>query len=181
VVSILFGPIRQVAFVVEDIDAAMTHWAGVLGVGPFHVKRRIRFEPFIYQGEPRPSPEVSIALANSGDLQVELTEQHCERPSIYRDFLQGGGPGLQHVAAWTNRPGFERLRASLIERGYGILQECAIPASGVRLCYLATNDAGAPVFEIADLLDESHLPRIDGIRDDAARWDGTGGIIEVDR
>jgi hypothetical protein len=32
-----FGPIRQIAFVVRDIDAAMRQWTEVLGVGPFHV------------------------------------------------------------------------------------------------------------------------------------------------
>jgi len=176
-----FGEIRQIAFVVGNIDAAMRHWTEVLGIGPFHIKRRLRFDPFSYRGERAPSPTISIALANSGALQVELIEQHCETPSIYRDYMSASGAGLQHVAAWTDRPGFDTLRADLVARGHTVVQECVIPASGVRLCYFATDDDAAPVFEIADLLDPSQLPRIEGIRRDAAAWDGTGGVIEVDR
>ncbi len=33
--SIKFGEIRQIAFVVKDIDAAMVYWFEVLGIGPF--------------------------------------------------------------------------------------------------------------------------------------------------
>ena len=33
----LFGPVMQTAYVVRDLDAAMAHWTGVLGVGPFFV------------------------------------------------------------------------------------------------------------------------------------------------
>lgn len=176
-----FGPIRQIAFVVGDIDAAMRQWTRVLGIGPFHVKRRLTFDPFRYRGEAAPSPTVSIALANSGALQVELIEQHCESPSIYRDYTVASGFGLQHVAAWTDRSGFDVLRRELVGQGKTIVQECVIPASGVRLCYFATDDEAAPVFEIADLLDPAQLPRIEGIREAAARWDGGEGIIEVDR
>jgi len=176
-----FGPVRQIAFMVRDIDAAMRQWTEVLGIGPFHVKRRLSFDPFIYHGREAPSPTISLALANSGALQVELIEQHCDTPSIYRDYAEVNGAGLQHVAAWTDKPGFDALRSNLTARGYAVVQECMIPASGVRLCYFATDDEAAPVFEIADLLDPGQLPRIEGIRADAEGWDGTGGVIEVDR
>ena len=175
-----FGPIRQIAFVVPDIDTAMRHWTDVLGIGPFHVKRRIRFDPFLYRGEAARSPTLSIALANSGALQVELIEQHCATPSIYRDYTAVSGSGLQHVAAWTDKPGFDELRADLLHQGLSIVQECVIPVSGVRLCYFATDNEAAPVFEIADLLDPAQQPRIERIREDAARWDGGAGVIEVD-
>ena len=33
--SRLFGPIFQLAYVVEDIDSAIVHWTGTVGVGPF--------------------------------------------------------------------------------------------------------------------------------------------------
>jgi len=52
----------------------------------------------------KPSPvDVSIALANSGALQIELIQQRNDAPSMYRDFLNAGHEGLQHLAYWTMR------------------------------------------------------------------------------
>ena len=34
--SILFGPIRQMGYVVQDIEAAMQHWTRALRIGPFY-------------------------------------------------------------------------------------------------------------------------------------------------
>jgi hypothetical protein len=42
-----FGAVRQIAFVVPAIDAAMAHWSSLMGVGSFHVKRRIMFDQYI--------------------------------------------------------------------------------------------------------------------------------------
>ena len=86
--SKVFGEIRQLAFIVTDIDKAMNHWAETLGVGPFFIKRRITFSNFIYRGKPSASPSVSIALANSGYVQIELIQQHDDAPSIYREYLE---------------------------------------------------------------------------------------------
>jgi len=35
-----FGAIRQIAFIVRDLDAALRYWTETLGVGPFFVLRR---------------------------------------------------------------------------------------------------------------------------------------------
>jgi hypothetical protein len=95
--SRLFGPIRQNGYVVRDIEAALKHWTEVIGVGPFWYFERVPIEQFSYQGEPSPL-EVSIALANTGPLQIELIRQRNDAPSMYRDFLSAGHEGLQHVA-----------------------------------------------------------------------------------
>jgi hypothetical protein len=174
-----FGAVRQIAFVVPAIDAAMAHWSSLMGVGSFHVKRRIMFDPYIYRGEKRESPEVSIALANTGALQVELIERHCDRASVYREFLDAGGRGLQHVAAWHDRAGFDAVRARLLEAGLTIVQECVITASGVRLCYFDTGTPDAPVFELADLDEPTQRARLEGIRNAAVGWDGTLPVVEV--
>ena len=39
--SRLFGPLRQMGFVVRDIDRAMRHWIEVCGVGPWFVAEEI--------------------------------------------------------------------------------------------------------------------------------------------
>ena len=50
--SVFFGEIRQLGYVVPDIEAAMDYWSRVLGVGPFFYAPRVPVVNFIYRGEP---------------------------------------------------------------------------------------------------------------------------------
>lgn len=59
-----FGEIRQIAFVVPDIDAAMKYWSDTLGVGPFFIKRRLVLSAFRYNGIEATSPTISIAVGD---------------------------------------------------------------------------------------------------------------------
>jgi hypothetical protein len=120
--SKLFGEIRQIAFVVPDIDEAMRYWSQTLGVGPFFVKRRITFSEYVFRGAKSESPIVSIALSNSGRIQIELIQQHDEKESIYREFLLSNRRGLQHVSSWQTRAGFDALRRKLLDQGYALLK-----------------------------------------------------------
>lgn len=177
--STIFGELRQIAFVVPDIDAAMRYWVQTLGVGPFFIKRAIEFKNYRYRGEALPSPMVSIALANSGNVQIELIQQHDIRPSIYKEFLDSGRSGLQHVSSWLTRAEFDRKKAELLARGLRIAQECTIPASGVRLAYFDTDSGNGLVFEIADLAEPNQLERVTKIAREARHWDGVLPVREV--
>ena len=46
--------------------------------------------------------EISAALANSGDMQLELIQQRCETPSLFREFMDTSGEGMQHFAVWAD-------------------------------------------------------------------------------
>jgi hypothetical protein len=87
---------------VHDIEAAMDYWSTVLGVGPWFYNPKVPIKNYRYNGE-RYEPHNSVALANSGYVQVELIQTRNDVPSMYRDFLQAGRTGLQHVAYWTSR------------------------------------------------------------------------------
>ena len=97
--SRIYGEVRQLGYVVRDIEAAMRHWVDVLGVGPWFYVDRLPVTNFLYRGKPY-APHVSIAISNSGSAQIELIQQRCETPSMYRDFLASGPEGLQHVSTW---------------------------------------------------------------------------------
>lgn len=98
--SRFFGEIRQVAYLVPDIEAAMDHWATTLGVGPWFYNSRIPVKNYTYRGQSY-EPHNSIALANAGGLQIELVQTRDDVPSMYRDFLLAGHSGVQHFAYWT--------------------------------------------------------------------------------
>ena len=107
-----FGPIVQNAFVVRDIEAAVAHWSGKMGVGPFYLLEHIPFGPVYFRGEPL-ALDMSVALAQWGDMQIELIAQHDDAASIYTEFSARHGEGLQHVGVMTASldEHLERLRA----------------------------------------------------------------------
>jgi catechol 2,3-dioxygenase-like lactoylglutathione lyase family enzyme len=146
--SRIFGALRQNGYVVRDIEAALRHWTEVLGVGPFFYFERVPIEDFRYRGEPSPL-EVSIALANSGDLQIELIQPRNDAPSMYRDFLAAGHEGLQHLAWWTEA--FDADLARLRERGYEIGQSGCIGPQG-RFVYLETEAHPGSVVELSEVV-----------------------------
>jgi len=163
-----FGAIRQNGYVVRDIEAAMQHWTEVLGVGPFFYFARVPVEDFRYRGAPS-DLDVSIALANSGALQIELIQQRNEAPSMYRDFLAAGHEGLQHVAYWTDD--FDVLLGRAGADGYTVGQSGMIGGPNGRFVYLATEQHPGTVVELS----ETNGPKGEFfamIADTAQNWDG---------
>src|SRR6185369_10374617 len=133
--SRLFGEVRQIAFVVRDVERAMQYWIETLGVGPFFVLREITPDTFRYRGAPSPAPTLTIGFANSGTLQVELIQQHDDRPSAYRDFLASGREGLQHVSSWLTRAEYDATMARALAAGAVVAHEGAMAGGGVRFAY----------------------------------------------
>ena len=178
--SRVFGPIRQIAFVVRDLDRALQYWTHTLGVGPFFALRRLSPEQYRYRGQPSPAPVVSIALGNSGDLQVEIIQQHDERASAYRDFLNSGREGLQHVSAWLTRMEYDATMAAHLKEGGTVAHEGVIPGSGVRFAYFATDSApGGLMYEIADVMDSPAYTLMQMVAAAARDWDGGEPIREL--
>ncbi|MGZ4690085.1 MAG: VOC family protein [Acidimicrobiia bacterium] len=89
------GPIRQCAYLVGDLEAAAAWWAA-LGVGPFLTMPRQRMQGYVHRGASA-DPELTIAFANSGELQIELIVAHDDRPSPFRESRDGA----HHLAWWV--------------------------------------------------------------------------------
>lgn len=172
--SRIFGTVRQNGYVVHDIEKAMAHWTETLGVGPFFYVDKVPVENFTYRGTPSEA-EFSIALANCGDLQIELIQQRNDAPSMYRDFLEAGREGLQHLAFWTEdyTPYYERMLA----RGFVVGQAGEIGAGG-RFCYFDTETHPGTVIEISEISGQKGK-LFARIREAATNWDGTDPIIRM--
>ena len=169
--SRIFGPMRQNGYVVRDIEAAMRHWSEVAGVGPFFFVRKVPIENFHFMGEPS-DIELSIALANSGPLQIELIEQRNDAPSMYRDFLAARGEGLQHVAYWTETFDADLARAN--DRGFQVAQSGNIGADG-RFVYFSKEAHPGTVIELSEISGEKGK-LFQFIRDSAETWDGNDPV-----
>jgi catechol 2,3-dioxygenase-like lactoylglutathione lyase family enzyme len=175
-----FGEVRQIAFVVRDVERAMRYWIDTLGVGPFFVLREITPDTFRYRGAPSPAPTLTMGFANSGTLQVELIQQHDDRPSAYRDFLASGREGFQHVSSWLTRAEYDATMARALAAGTAVAHEGAMAGGGVRFAYFATDTVpGGLTYEIADVAEPTVFPMMQMIADAAKSWDGSEPIREL--
>lgn len=173
--SRLFGPVRQNGYVVHDIRAAMDHWVNVMGVGPWFYIERVETDYFRHRGQDS-NAQMSIALANSGDLQLELIQQRNDAPSMYKEFLDAGHEGLQHVAFWTTA--YQPLYDRALSLGYKVGHEGQIGGDQGRFAYFDSNGHPGSVIEISDI--SGNKGRFfDHIRRAAATWDGADPIRPV--
>ena len=173
--SRFFGEIRQVAYLVPDIEAAMRYWADVLGVGPWFYNPKVPIENYAYRGQ-RYEPHNSVALANAGGLQIELLQTRNDVPSMYRDFLQAGLAGMQHFAYWTESFDADLARAEA--NGFKVCMSGEVGENG-RFVYFeaAGGDSAWPgtVVELSEVAGpKGRLFKL--IREAAVNWDGADPV-----
>lgn len=169
--SRLFGEVRQIGYVVEDIEAAMRYWSETLGIGPWYYAPKIADKDFYYKGEPSPI-ERAVALANSGFIQMELVQQLNDAPSMYRDFLKAGRTGVQHFAYWTTT--FDAHMAAATAAGMKVGMGGQVGANG-RYVYFDCEYHPGTVIELSEV----NGPKgalFKTIRDASVGWDGKDPI-----
>ena len=162
--------IRQVAYVVRDLDAALRYWVDVLYVGPFFM-----FENFVlgdqkYRGNPS-NVDLTIALGNSGAVQIELILQNNDEPSVYKEFLDAGRVGVHHFGLMPKDYAAEC--AKYRDLGFGPAFEATV--AGADLVYFDTVDALGHFTEFWDNVDV-FKGLFDLIEDAAKGWDGKDPI-----
>jgi catechol 2,3-dioxygenase-like lactoylglutathione lyase family enzyme len=174
--SRLFSQVRQNGYVVRDIEAAMQHWTTILGVGPFFYLDQAPIADFHYRGEVS-DLRVSIALANSGPLQIELIQQRNDAPSMYRDFLAAGHEGLQHVAFWTHD--FDADLERCLGRGLEIGQSGHAGGPDGRFVYFDTETHPGTVIELSEISGRKGRT-FEAIAAAASEWDGSDPIRRIE-
>ena len=84
----LFGPVMQLGFVVPDLERAMEHWSGTIGVGPFFVLSHIQFAETFYKGRPT---KFDMSVRTRKDTVPEPVEPLKSLYSIWSHWLQKPG------------------------------------------------------------------------------------------
>jgi catechol 2,3-dioxygenase-like lactoylglutathione lyase family enzyme len=166
--SRFFGEIRQVAYLVPDIEAAMDHWSRVLGIGPWYYNPRVPIRNYHYRGQTY-EPHNSVALANAGALQIELLQPRNDVPSMYRDFLRAGHQGVQHVAYWTEDFDADLARAKAA--GFEVCMGGEVGENGRFVYFDDRSGLRATTIELAEVAGpKGRLFRL--IREAAVGWNG---------
>ena len=154
----------QTAWVVEDLDRVIEHFVDALGVGPFFVMRHVENE-IEYRGQPS-KPEISLALAQMGPMQIELIQQHNNAGSPWLDVASGLAV-VHHIARTTET--FDHDIERCAGRGIEVVHRATY--GSIRNAYLDTRRIIGCMTELIELGPDI-AEQFTTVADAGATWDG---------
>ncbi|KAK5461148.1 hypothetical protein LTS15_003211 [Exophiala xenobiotica] len=165
--SRLFGAYRQNGYVVEDLDSAIKYWTEKMGLKLLH---------FSYL-ESQAHPPLNVALANFGDVQIELIQPKDNTPSPYRDFLDKKGSGLHHVCVWSDNYDADLARLAALD----IRPDCTGEVhGGGRFCYFDSAKQEGTSIEVGDTGTSPAFKELSAkIHKASINWDGNDPIRDM--
>ena len=160
----------QNSWVVDDIHVAMAAWTKMTGIGPFFLVEGVTIDDQCHRGAPT-DIDVTFALAQAGDVQIELVCQHNDAPSAYRDTVPAGTSAFHHVALYCDD--YDADRTAYSEAG----AEVAFSGSfgGKRFCYLDTSAAIGCMVELIEV-SEPQSEFFTRLKAAAENWDGQNPV-----
>jgi methylmalonyl-CoA/ethylmalonyl-CoA epimerase len=163
--------IYQSAWIVNDLDAAVAEWVRA-GVGPFFVVRNLCLDA-THRGRPT-TFQVSFGLAQAGPMQIELVQQHDDRPSAYRDVYAPGQGGFHHIGRQVED--YDQTSADYVRQGMVMALEG--DTGGVKYGYVDTRAEIGCMTEIVQPT-PGNAELYAAIREAGATWDGVEMIREI--
>jgi hypothetical protein len=96
-------PVRQLAYKVNDLEAAVAAHHRAFGSGPFFVLRHVALASSMHRGAEQ-AFDHSSAYGQWGGVMVELVVQHNPDPSALHDMFPWGSgrEGLHHAALFVD-------------------------------------------------------------------------------
>lgn len=145
--SITSGPITQLCWVTDDIEATERLLSEQLGVGAWTRIPDVHFGPEETTLRGRPTDfSIHVSLGYSGDLQLELI-QPLAGATIHAEFLAAHGPGLHHVCFDVDDVDAACTRAEAA--GLPVLMRGSMMGGEIEFAYVDGSAAGAPYVELA--------------------------------
>jgi len=123
----------------------------------------------MYRGE-ESTVRAQVAVAQAGPVQIELIQQHCDRPSIFRDWSHGGTSAFHQLATVT--PDYDGKKAFYQELGYEIAAE---GTSKLRVAYFDTVADFGFYTEVVQQT-PGFLANLHKIAQASAVWDGSDPV-----
>lgn len=178
--SHLFGPVRQIAYVVQEMDDAIDFWVNVMGCGPVFYFRSLRLGA--RSGAGATAPVVDLALVQNGPVLVELVRQVNDAPSVYRDFALRHGEGLHRLVYWTER--FDEDVERALQHGLEIDQfnsSGKIPGAGERTaCFVPRGHAGTTLELCETRPGGLHAALFHDVAEQSQHWSGADPVRIID-
>lgn len=162
--------VMQVALMVEDLEAACANWTGTTGIGPFLTVPHVLLDEYDYRGRKASGLDFSVAIAQSGGVQIELVQQHGDHPSAYRDTIAKGEGGFHHLGIYT--ADYDAAYAHYVDRGFVVAVDGTF--GGFRFSYIDTSKAIGCMIELI----EENPAQTDFFQRIAAAAEGWDGVTD---
>lgn len=172
--GVLPSSLVQIAYRVDDLDAACREWAAAVGAGPFLLRRHLPVEA-THAGAPAVYDH-SAAFGQWGPVMLELIEVHACEPAPLADLMTTPIGRLNHVACFVDDlPG---TSAALEERGIP-LEMALTSSSGMSVHFHDARDLIGGAIELYAPTDHlrAHYARV---ADLARDWDGSDPVRDMD-
>lgn len=169
------GPIHHLAYLVDDLEAAVEHLLSKFGAGPFFVLRDVAFEHLTSRGE-RATFAHDSAFGQCGAVPIEVIQVKRLEPELARAGFALTPPRLHHTAYVVASEHLEAAREDLERRG--------LPA----FLHAITGDIDSTLHDAAATLghhielhaDCQQLHEVFGmVRDASVGWDGSDPLRSV--
>ena len=167
-----YGPIRQIAYIVEDLDAAIRHWTAFAGIGPWTVYKNTSMRGHCRGADT--TVKMNVGLSYQGEVQIELIQVTSRTPSPYQD--PGGHSliGMHHIAWLSHDIDADVARA----KQRGMVPAFEASNGVVRVAYMES--AAEPgllleFIEAAPVVLESFASGVKA----AQEWDGGKAVAQV--
>lgn len=160
--------LTQNAYVVRDVQESARTWMDTTGIGPFFYIPHLSLENMEHRGQPI-DLDISVAIAFSGALMIELIEQHNSGPSAYRDVVPEGEEGFHHICIFPED--YEATVADYVSKGMPVATEGQLAGGGTRFCYVDARPKLHCMMEIVDYPEDGAAmwaPMIEATQE----WDG---------
>ncbi len=102
----MFNPLNlrnivQIAYYVNDVEAAARKAHTHFGTGPFYIYKNIELVDVTYRGQ-KATLDHTSAYAQAGPIMLEYTQQNNDGPSAFTDMYPDGQEGIHHVAIFVD-------------------------------------------------------------------------------
>ena len=168
--------VRQLAYKVNDLEAAAAAHNRAFGSGPFFVLRHIALASSVHRGVERPFDH-SSAYGQWGSVMVELVMQHNPDDSaLHEMFPHGSGrEGLHHAALFVADLGAEIAH---FEAEGAALAQLSVTSGGTAFAFVDTRASLGHMLELYEPT-EQLTGFYDFVAAAAQRWDGRDLLREL--
>jgi catechol 2,3-dioxygenase-like lactoylglutathione lyase family enzyme len=169
-------PVRQLAYKVNDLEAAAAAHNRQFGSGPFFVSRHVPLASSHHRGVERDFDH-SSAYGQWGSVMVELVVQHNPDPSALHDMFPhgSGAQGLHHAALFVDDLDAEIARFAA--EG-AVLAQLSVTTGGTAFAFVDTSASLGHMLELYE--PTAQLTGFyDFVANAAQGWDGTNLLREL--
>lgn len=169
-------PVRQLAYKVNDLEAAVAAHHRAFGSGPFFVLRHVALASSMHRGVER-AFDHSSAYGQWGSSMVELVVQHNPDPSALHDMFPWGSgrEGLHHAALFVDD--LEGEIARFAAEGVPLAQ-LSVTAGGTAFAFVDTRASLGHMLELYEPT-EQLAGFYDFVAAASQGWDGRDLLREL--